>query len=216
MTISATCDCGKAYRVRADKAGQRFKCRECGTLVQVPEANEGGGRDNDDEDDLEMEPNGGYVPAHRRAAEKARSKKEQSRQTKRAATIKRWMLILGSLAVVIGGFIYAIARFPQVMLKILAVDPFVFQFLLIPTILFFLGQWHCRRRIRDEIQSHDGIVTRISWQPLQGLPFTKMWGFGIHPIGGSFFRVTYTDREGRTQQSFVGFTARGMRWDGDI
>lgn len=216
MTISATCGCGKAYRVRADKAGQRFKCRECGTLVQVPEANEGDGGNNDDEYDLEMESNEGYVPAHLRAAEKARSQKQQARQTKRAATIKRWLLILGSLAAVIGGLIYANSRFPQVMLSIWAVVPFVLQFLMLPMIVFFLGQWHCRRRIRDEIQSHDGIVTRISWQPLQGLPFTKMWGVGIHPIGGSFFRVTYTDREGKTQQSFVGFTARGMRWDGDI
>lgn len=39
MTISVTCQCGKGYRVSADKSGKRFKRRECGTLVRVPNAN---------------------------------------------------------------------------------------------------------------------------------------------------------------------------------
>lgn len=212
MSISVTCDCGKSYRVRADKAGQRFKCRECGTLVQVTEANEAD--DDDEEDDLEMESKEGYVPAHRRAWATDRSKKKLAREQKRAAKIKKWLLIIGSLVAVIGGLIYVNSRFPQV--TTWAVNPLVSQFLILPAIVFILGQWSCRRRIREEIASHDGTATSISWQPFQGLPFTKMWGLGIHPIGGAFFSVTYTDRDGKTQHSFVGFTARGMRWDGDI
>ena len=57
MTISVTCDCGKGYRVSADKAGLRFKCRDCGTLLRVPDADGDNSADETDrDDDLEMEP----------------------------------------------------------------------------------------------------------------------------------------------------------------
>lgn len=217
MAIEITCECGKGYCVSDDKAGKRFKCRDCGTLLQVPNANGGATDDEDDgDDDVEMEPDAEYVPAHHRAAAKARSAKKSARDQKWAAVWKRWLLIGGGVVAVIGGLTYANARIPQVMMRIWPVILFFLQFLLAPTIVFFLGQCSCRRRIREEIGSHDGTVTNISWQPFQGLPFTKAWGLGIHPVGGLFYSVTYTDRDGTTQHSTVGFTARGMRWDGDI
>ena len=217
MAIEFTCDCGKGYRVSDGKAGKRFKCRDCGTLLQVPNANDETTNDEDNaDDDVEMEPDANYVSSHRRAAAKARTAKKSARDQKRAAAWKRWLLIGGGVVVMIGGLTYANARMPQMTVRIWPVMSFFLQFLLAPTIVFFLGQWGCRRRIREEIRSHDGKVTSIFWQPFQGLPFTKAWGLGIHPVGGVFFSVNYTDRDGTTQHSTVGFTARGMRWGGDI
>ena len=214
MSIEVTCDCGKGYRVRADKAGKRFKCRECGSLLQVSDANSAD--DTDDDDDVEMEQETEYVPAHHSASAKARSAKKSARDRKRAAAWKRWLLIGGSVAVVFGGLTCANVFFPRVMLRVWPVASFYLQFLLIPTFVLLVADWSCRRRIREEIRSHDGTVTSISWRPFQGLPFTKAWGLGIHPVGGRFYRVAYVDRDGVTQHSMVGFTARGMRWDGDI
>lgn len=217
MSIEVTCDCGKGYRVSANKAGKRFKCRDCGTLLQVPNANNRTTDDEDDgDDDVELESDANYVSSHRRAAAKSRSAKKSARDQKRAAAWKRWLLFSGGVVVVIGGLTYANARMPQVMMRIWAVVPFFLQFLLIPMIVFCVGQWSCRKRIREEIRSNDGTVTSISWRPLQGLPFTKAWGLGIHPVAGTFYSVSYTDRNGTTRHSTVGFTARGMRWDGDI
>jgi hypothetical protein len=37
MPINVSCQqCGKGYAVPDERAGQRFKCRECGTVVSVP------------------------------------------------------------------------------------------------------------------------------------------------------------------------------------
>lgn len=219
MTISVACGCGQSYRVHADKVGKRFKCSDCGTLLQVPNAKDGASDDEGDgDDDADTVPAASYVPAHRRAWETDRSKKKLAREKKRAATIKRWLVILGSPLVVMGGILFANTRFPQAMLKVWDVVPFFLQYLtlILLLIVFALGKWFSYKRIREEIESNGGNVTSISWQPLQGLPFTKMWGLGIHPIGGAFYRVTYIDRDGKTRQSWVGFTARGMRWDGDI
>lgn len=70
MAIEITCDCGKGYRVSGVKAGKRFKCRDCGTLLQVPNTNDGATDDeNDGDDDVEMEPDTEYVPAHHRGGE---------------------------------------------------------------------------------------------------------------------------------------------------
>ena len=217
MTISVTCDCGKGYRVSADKAGLRFKCRDCGTLLRVPDADGDNSADEADrDDDLEMEPDAEYVPTHRRVWARLRSKKKDARDKKKFATRKKWLFIVGGAAAVVGGLTYANDRFPQVMIRVWPVVAVFLEYLLIPTIVFFLGQWTCRRQIRLEVKSRDGTVMSISWQPFQGLPFTKAWGLGIHPVAGAFYEVTYIDRDGKTQHSTVGFTARGMRWDGDI
>ena len=38
MTISVECDgCGKAYKIADDKAGKKFKCKDCGEVVAVPD-----------------------------------------------------------------------------------------------------------------------------------------------------------------------------------
>lgn len=41
MAIEFTCGCGKGYRVSDGKAGKRFKCRNCRTLLHVPNSNDG-------------------------------------------------------------------------------------------------------------------------------------------------------------------------------
>jgi hypothetical protein len=38
MPITMECQCGKHLRAREDLAGRRVKCPECGTVLQVPEA----------------------------------------------------------------------------------------------------------------------------------------------------------------------------------
>ncbi|MBL8820167.1 MAG: hypothetical protein JNL58_29355 [Planctomyces sp.] len=45
MTIEVSCQsCGKQYRVPDDRAGQRFKCKACEAVVEVPSGS-GGGND---------------------------------------------------------------------------------------------------------------------------------------------------------------------------
>lgn len=36
-TITVACNCGKRYRLPPDKAGQTFRCKECGDQVRVPD-----------------------------------------------------------------------------------------------------------------------------------------------------------------------------------
>lgn len=39
MTITVECgNCGKAYEMADDKAGRKFRCRECETVIHVPES----------------------------------------------------------------------------------------------------------------------------------------------------------------------------------
>ncbi len=39
MAISVSCnECGKEYNVKDDAAGKKFKCKDCGAVIQVPEA----------------------------------------------------------------------------------------------------------------------------------------------------------------------------------
>jgi hypothetical protein len=46
VQIQAKCDCGKTYKVKAEYAGKRVKCRSCGGAFRVPEAT--GSLANDD------------------------------------------------------------------------------------------------------------------------------------------------------------------------
>lgn len=99
MPIEVTCDCGKRYRVSDDKVGKRFKCRECATLVRVPNVN-GDETDEDvdiDEDELGIEPEAKYVPMHRRLWARRRTAKKDARTKKNAAARNRWLLIAGGV-----------------------------------------------------------------------------------------------------------------------
>ena len=115
MPISVTCDCGKGYRVSDDKAGKRFKCRECGTLLEVPESKADiSDETNRDDDDLEMEPEAEYVPLHRRLWARRRSAKQAARTKKNAAARNRWLLnaggVIAAVALIAGGLAWANAH----------------------------------------------------------------------------------------------------------
>ena len=159
MTISVTCDCGKGYRVSADKAGLRFKCRDCGTLLRVPDADGDNSADETDrDDDLEMEPDGEYVPAHRRAAAEERSAKKNARKQKNAATRNRWLLIgsgvVTSVALIWGGIALANAYLRPEQRNLL-------WFLIGVPAFFVLSDWLRRRAIRNTLQSYDETVQSI-------------------------------------------------------
>ena len=47
MAWSVSCpECGKRYRVGEDKAGRKFRCRDCGTAIRVPEFDDVSGADD--------------------------------------------------------------------------------------------------------------------------------------------------------------------------
>lgn len=37
MSITARCRCGKKYQVKSDAVGKKFKCKECGRSVTIPD-----------------------------------------------------------------------------------------------------------------------------------------------------------------------------------
>jgi len=48
MAIAVTCQaCGRQYNVKDEAAGKKFKCKDCGEAVSVPEAGGGGGAADD-------------------------------------------------------------------------------------------------------------------------------------------------------------------------
>lgn len=36
MPITVTCDCGRSYQIASKNAGKKFRCKECGDMVRVP------------------------------------------------------------------------------------------------------------------------------------------------------------------------------------
>ncbi|MCA9057749.1 MAG: hypothetical protein KDA85_04595 [Planctomycetaceae bacterium] len=47
MSIKVSCgECGKAYQVSDDRAGRKFKCKQCGAIVEVPADDAYGGTDD--------------------------------------------------------------------------------------------------------------------------------------------------------------------------
>ena len=69
MAIELTCDCGKGYRLNDDKVGKRFKCRDCGTLIQVPCV----GDNHSEVSEMNDEVTGEVLPVRRRAGTKSSS-----------------------------------------------------------------------------------------------------------------------------------------------
>jgi hypothetical protein len=48
MAIAVTCQaCGRQYNVKDEAAGKKFKCKDCGEVVSVPEVGGGGGASDD-------------------------------------------------------------------------------------------------------------------------------------------------------------------------
>jgi hypothetical protein len=51
MAISVNCpSCARQYSVKEEAAGKKFKCKDCGAVVQVPDGGAGGGGDAFSED----------------------------------------------------------------------------------------------------------------------------------------------------------------------
>ncbi len=217
MSIEVTCDCGKGYRVSADKAGKRFKCRDCGSLVQVPDATTAD--DAEDDDDVELESGTEYVPAHHRAVAKARSAKKSARDQKRAAAWKRWLLIGGSVvagvSLIAGGFVWANAVLQPEQKNLL-------WFTIGIPAYFVLGDQLRRYAIRNALQSCGETVQSISWRPFKNF-FNLNGGW---PPRLYFYEVRYLDRYGNARSHDVAFIRRrrmfgddrpgGMVWDDDI
>lgn len=211
MAIEISCECGKRYHVSDDKAGKRFKCRDCGTLLQVPNANDRTTDDKGDgDDDVEMEPDAEYVPAHHRAAAKARSVKKSARERKRSETLKRWFFIGGGVIVggslIVGGLICAdtFLRPEQ--------KNFLWFTIAVPA-FFVLGDQLRRHSIRSTLHSYGETVQSISWRPFKNF-FNLNGGW---PPRLYFYEVRYLDRYDNARSRDVAFDRRrGMVWDDDI
>jgi len=211
MTILVTCDCGKNYRVSDDKAGRRFKCRECGTLLQVPNANEEvSDSENSDAEELEMEQDAEYVPAHHRAAATSRSAKKNARRKKAVSARNRWLLIGGgtvaSVALIVGGFAWANAHLRPEQKNLLWFT------VAVPAFFVLFDQLH-RYSIRSTLHSYGETIQSISWRPFKNF-FNLNGGWPPHLY---FYEVRYIDRYGNARSGDVAFIRhRGMVWDDDI
>ncbi len=204
MAIEVTCECGKGYRVSDGKAGKRFKCRDCGTLIQVPEADD----DHSEFGDTDQEPMGEPLPVRRRSKSASGSAKKKSRKKSAGSTggTKRLLFVGGAIGVVAligGGLVYASLKFSPQQMQVLGAVAGALAY-------FVMYDQFCRYRIRSDIASYDGAAQSISWRPFQGAFFTRGWGQGKH---AKFYEVTYADRDGRTQHSLVCCHWFGTNWD---
>ncbi|MEZ5939982.1 MAG: hypothetical protein R3C18_01235 [Planctomycetaceae bacterium] len=82
MTIQVSCpDCGMAYEVPDDKAGKKFRCKQCETIVSIPDTDpppvRGGGWD--DGDDGYGDDSGIPNPVSRRRSGSSRSSSRRRR-----------------------------------------------------------------------------------------------------------------------------------------
>lgn len=120
MTIQVSCpDCGMAYEVPDDKAGKKFRCKQCETIVSIPDTDpppvRGGGWDDNDDDygDDRGIPN----PVSRRRSGSSRSsRRRRSRSSDGGETVAPAiaMYVVAGLSIV--GWIL-------VMLSMLVVEP---------------------------------------------------------------------------------------------
>ena len=77
MTIRAECqECGKQYQMSDDKAGRKFRCRECEAVVHVPD---------DYEDEYETPASPRRKPASKKGRAGGRGKKSRSKKSKSGA-----------------------------------------------------------------------------------------------------------------------------------
>lgn len=111
MTISFQCKkCGKSYKVSDEKAGKKFKCRQCTAPVRIPEADVDDFSDNWEEEEAE------YAPAPRRRPRSAskKSKPKQNHKKKSSAGSNQNILIIGGIIVLLalggGGYFFFAGR----------------------------------------------------------------------------------------------------------
>ena len=189
-----------------DKAGKRFKCHNCGELIRVPKGEGDAAAAVDDfGEDTDHESTADDVPSHRGSKVTKRASKKNARK-KPAARNKRWLLIGGVIAVVAmigGGLALAGPRLTPQQIKL-------FGWPIGGLAYFILYDRLCRSQIRSDVEGYDGTIQTISWRPFQGAFFTRGWGRGKH---ARFYEVSYTNRDGRTQQSLVCCTWLGTNWD---
>ncbi len=215
MAIEVTCDCGKAYRMNDDKVGKRFKCRECGALVRVPNAS-GDETDEDvdlGEDESGIEPEAKYVPMHRRLWARRRSAKKNALMQKNAAARKRWLLIAGKVFAGIGlvALIFEAIEWAKVNLRP-EQKTFLWLTVGIPG-YFVLSDRMNRISIRNTLSRYDETVQEISWRPFRNF-FNINGGWPPHLF---YYEVRLLDRYGNAQLREVAFVRRrGMVWDDDI
>ncbi|MCX7421323.1 MAG: hypothetical protein NT013_17515 [Planctomycetia bacterium] len=215
MAIEVTCDCGKTYRVNDDKAGKRFKCRECAMLVRVP--NENGDDTNEDvdieADELGIEPEAKYVPMHRRLWARRRSAKKDARTKSNAAARNRWLLIAGKVfaVMVLVALIFRAIVWADVFLRP-EQKTFLWLTVGVPS-YFLLSDRMNRSSIRRRLSSYDETVEDISWRPFRNF-FNINGGWPPHLF---YYEVYLLDRYGKAQLREVAFVRRrGMVWDDDI
>ena len=215
MAIEVTCECGKGYRVKADMVGKRFKCRECGTLVRVPNAN---GEETDEEidlgeDEVRNEPEAKYVPMHRRLWARRRSAKRDARTKKNAAARNRWLLITGKVFAGIGlvALIYRAVVWAEVYLR---PEQKTFLWLTVGVPGYFvLSDRMNRLSIRNTLSRYDETVQEISWRPFRNF-FNINGGWPPHLF---YYEVRLLDRYENARLREVAFVRRrGMVWDDDI
>ncbi len=215
MAIEVTCECGKTYRASDDKAGKRFKCRECEALVRVPNAN-GDETDEDvdlEEDEVGNEPAAKYVPMHRRLWARRRSAKKDARAKKNAEAKNRWLLIAGRVFAGIGlvALTFGVLVWAEVYLR---PEQKTFLWLTVGVPGYFvLSDRMNRLSIRNTLSGYDETVQDISWRPFRNF-FNINGGWPPHLF---YYEVYLLDRYGKAQLREVAFVRRrGMVWDDDI
>ncbi|MBM82438.1 MAG: hypothetical protein CMJ78_17885 [Planctomycetaceae bacterium] len=108
MAIVVNCECGKSYKFRDDKAGKRTRCRECSTVIRVPDYDE-----YDDESDYSApQQTAPKTKSRRRATSKQRQdSKPRNQKTAKPTTAggswsmdkpKLWIVTLAAITVVVG------------------------------------------------------------------------------------------------------------------
>ena len=84
MAIVVDCECGKTYKFRDDKAGKRTRCRECSTVIRVPDHDEY----DDGTDYSESTQTAVKTKPRRRAASKQQNKQRQQSKPSKQKTAK--------------------------------------------------------------------------------------------------------------------------------
>jgi transcription initiation factor TFIIIB Brf1 subunit/transcription initiation factor TFIIB len=94
MAIQVECgSCSKEYRIKDEKAGASFKCRDCGARIDVPELDSGDEWDEYGDDTYEEDD---YEPAPRRQPRRKPQKKSAG------ANPVIFMIIGGAAVLIIG------------------------------------------------------------------------------------------------------------------
>ncbi|MCA9016360.1 MAG: DUF1559 domain-containing protein [Planctomycetaceae bacterium] len=106
MTISFQCKkCGKNYKVSDDKAGRKFKCRQCDAPVQIPETDVDDLYDDWEEEEVEPAP----APRSRKR-NTSKSKPSPKRKKKTSAGSNQNLLIIIGVAALLslggGGYFF--------------------------------------------------------------------------------------------------------------